>query len=191
MQARYYDPVIGRFYSIDALGHFSTPNGIHGFNRYSYANNNPFKYVDPTGMSSYGAQQMSVTMAPDERSAKIAHNSYTAPRTGEQVVKIVAGAALASTGNVFSGAVLMGEGLSGESVTETAASFVTQEESLQKEIATAVDLAFGIKGMAQGVKSIGDNFSPDTAAKLVDEAVATGAEAADLGLTIDEAKEVF
>ena len=56
MQARYYDPVIGRFYSndpIDALGHLSTPNGIHGFNRYAYANNNPYKYTDPTGMASF------------------------------------------------------------------------------------------------------------------------------------------
>ncbi|WP_186436424.1 RHS repeat-associated core domain-containing protein [Pseudoalteromonas neustonica] len=61
MQARYYDPVIGRFYSndpVDALGHLSTPNGIHGFNRYAYANNNPYKYTDPTGMSSYNPKGM-------------------------------------------------------------------------------------------------------------------------------------
>jgi len=43
MQARYYDPVIGRFYSNDPAG-FSN---IHNFNRYAYANNNPYKYVDP------------------------------------------------------------------------------------------------------------------------------------------------
>ena len=61
MQARYYDPVIGRFYSNDPVGtleHLSTPNGIHGFNRYTYANNNPYKYTDPTGMSSYNPQGM-------------------------------------------------------------------------------------------------------------------------------------
>lgn len=55
MQARYYDPVIGRFYSndpIDAISHLSTLNGIHGFNRYAYANNNPYRYNDPTGMNS-------------------------------------------------------------------------------------------------------------------------------------------
>ena len=45
MQARYYDPVIGRFYSNDPKG-FSN---IHNFNRYAYANNNPYKYVDPDG----------------------------------------------------------------------------------------------------------------------------------------------
>ena len=53
MQARFYDPVIGRFYSndpVDAITHLGTQNGIHGFNRYSYAINNPFKYTDPSGL---------------------------------------------------------------------------------------------------------------------------------------------
>ncbi|WP_259366835.1 RHS repeat-associated core domain-containing protein [Colwellia sp. BRX8-7] len=45
MQARYYDPVIGRFYSNDPVGF----RDIHSFNRYAYANNNPYKYTDPTG----------------------------------------------------------------------------------------------------------------------------------------------
>nr|WP_267135109.1 RHS repeat-associated core domain-containing protein [Pseudoalteromonas sp. L23] len=52
MQARYYDPVIGRFYSndpVDALGHMGRGNPVHGFNRYTYANNNPYKYTDPDG----------------------------------------------------------------------------------------------------------------------------------------------
>ncbi|MEQ3652327.1 MAG: RHS repeat-associated core domain-containing protein, partial [Glaciecola sp.] len=53
MQARYYDPVIGRFYSNDPIGavsHLSATQGVQGFNRYSYVNNNPYKYTDPTGM---------------------------------------------------------------------------------------------------------------------------------------------
>jgi len=45
MQARYYDPVIGRFYSNDPVGF----KGVHSFNRYTYANNNPYKYIDPDG----------------------------------------------------------------------------------------------------------------------------------------------
>lgn len=52
MQQRYYDPVIGRFYSndpVDMLGHMQHGNPTMGFNRYAYANNNPYKYVDPDG----------------------------------------------------------------------------------------------------------------------------------------------
>ena len=45
MQARYYDPVIGRFYSNDPVGF----RDVLSFNRYAYANNNPYKYVDPDG----------------------------------------------------------------------------------------------------------------------------------------------
>jgi len=45
MQARYYDPMIGRFYSNDPVG----SRDVHSFNRYAYANNNPYKYVDPDG----------------------------------------------------------------------------------------------------------------------------------------------
>ncbi|AWB66169.1 hypothetical protein C2869_06840 [Saccharobesus litoralis] len=46
MQARYYDPVIGRFYSNDPVGFTGE---IDTFNRYSYVANNPFKYTDPNG----------------------------------------------------------------------------------------------------------------------------------------------
>lgn len=47
MQQRYYDPVAGRFLSVDPV----TTNAKDGssFNRYVYANNNPYKYTDPDG----------------------------------------------------------------------------------------------------------------------------------------------
>lgn len=47
MGARYYDPVIGRFVSMDPKG-FDEKN-LHSHNRYAYANNNPYKYADPDG----------------------------------------------------------------------------------------------------------------------------------------------
>jgi uncharacterized protein RhaS with RHS repeats len=47
MQQRYYDPVAGRFLSVDPV----TTDAATGssFNRYNYANNNPYKYTDPDG----------------------------------------------------------------------------------------------------------------------------------------------
>ncbi len=47
MGARYYDPVVGRFTGMDPAP-FNEQN-IHSFNRYAYANNNPYKFVDPDG----------------------------------------------------------------------------------------------------------------------------------------------
>jgi RHS repeat-associated protein len=47
MQQRYYDPLIGRFYSNDPVG-FKASN-LMMFNRYAYANNNPYKFIDPDG----------------------------------------------------------------------------------------------------------------------------------------------
>ena len=49
MQARYYDPVVGRFMAVDPAG-FTVGNPM-SFNRYSYANSDPFGYIDPTGMT--------------------------------------------------------------------------------------------------------------------------------------------
>ncbi|WP_010465571.1 RHS repeat domain-containing protein [Acidovorax radicis] len=47
MGARYYIPLIGRFTGVDPVD-FKEEN-THSFNRYAYANNNPYKYVDPDG----------------------------------------------------------------------------------------------------------------------------------------------
>ncbi len=47
MNARYYDPQVGRFMAMDPVGFVES--NVHSFNRYTYANNNPYKYVDPNG----------------------------------------------------------------------------------------------------------------------------------------------
>lgn len=47
MQQRYYDPSVGRFLSIDPLE--PDLSRLPTLNRYSYAANNPYRYVDPDG----------------------------------------------------------------------------------------------------------------------------------------------
>ena len=47
MQHRYYDAVGGRFLSIDPV--VTDASSGKSFNRYAYANNNPYKYIDPDG----------------------------------------------------------------------------------------------------------------------------------------------
>jgi len=47
MQQRYYDQGVGRFLSVDPV----TASSVNGgnFNRYWYANNNPYRFTDPDG----------------------------------------------------------------------------------------------------------------------------------------------
>ncbi|MEO7065328.1 MAG: RHS repeat-associated core domain-containing protein [Rhodanobacter sp.] len=47
MQARYYDPAVGRFLSTDPV--VPSAGALFGFNRYDYANNNPINHTDPDG----------------------------------------------------------------------------------------------------------------------------------------------
>ncbi len=47
MQQRYYDPVVGRFLSVDPIG--SDTINAWNFNRYNYAANNPYVFTDPDG----------------------------------------------------------------------------------------------------------------------------------------------
>ncbi|NUO78360.1 MAG: hypothetical protein HOQ32_20415 [Lysobacter sp.] len=47
MQQRYYDPTIGRFLGVDPVA--ANRNTGANFNRYWYANNNSYKFVDPDG----------------------------------------------------------------------------------------------------------------------------------------------
>jgi RHS repeat-associated protein len=47
MQQRYYEPQLGVLLSVDPVSAYEQP--INHFNRYRYANNNPYKFVDPDG----------------------------------------------------------------------------------------------------------------------------------------------
>jgi len=63
MQQRYYDPKIGggRFLSVDPV----TADSVGGnFNRYWYANNNPYKFKDPDGRFSCSDQNQTCSSTP-------------------------------------------------------------------------------------------------------------------------------
>jgi len=47
MNARIYDPLLGRFMSPDM--HIQAPSNLQSFNRYSYVGNNPVSMIDPSG----------------------------------------------------------------------------------------------------------------------------------------------
>ena len=78
MQARYYDPVVGRFMATDPV-QFDGSN-VAQFGRYSYAIGNPFKYVDPDG------KEPTLNMFP--RNEQIYHNAQKIPDPPPGVVSV-------------------------------------------------------------------------------------------------------
>jgi uncharacterized protein RhaS with RHS repeats len=76
MQQRYYDPIAGRFLSVDPVT-TDTKTG-RSFNRYVYAQNNPYRYTDPDGREALSAQERY------EVSAQILYSGVSA-RVGSQM----------------------------------------------------------------------------------------------------------
>lgn len=51
MEQRYYDPVAGRFLSVDPV--VAKSDSLVGFGRYHYASLNPYRFVDPDGRNAF------------------------------------------------------------------------------------------------------------------------------------------
>lgn len=56
MQQRYYDAVLGIMVSADPVGTLQAP--VVGFNRYRYANSNPYSFTDPDGRMGCAASRI-------------------------------------------------------------------------------------------------------------------------------------
>jgi RHS repeat-associated protein len=88
MQQRYYDPGIGTFLSVDPV----TANSMGGnFNRYWYANNNPYRFRDPDGRqaqsnsgSSHSDKPSCETLACREQAQADRNSQRNSPFTGGQ-----------------------------------------------------------------------------------------------------------
>jgi RHS repeat-associated protein len=154
--ARWYDPSLGRFTGMDPVK-FSQGN-IHSFNRYAYANNNPYKFIDPDGRSAllhtYKNQSLNDAVrmgAPGNRALEVGLNS-----AGTGLATIVAvragGAGLAYVGAICGASPLcvaameafaianMADGEDGPPSGKVAASFTLRQ--LEKKFKHASD--FGI-----------------------------------------------
>jgi RHS repeat-associated protein len=79
--ARYYSPQLGRFMGIDPKA--VDPGDPHSFNRYAYANNNPYRFVDQDGHSPLDVGFLIFD------SLKLAAALYTGIGVGEAVADVV------------------------------------------------------------------------------------------------------
>ncbi|WP_266169233.1 RHS repeat domain-containing protein [Dyella subtropica] len=79
MQARYYDPMIGRFVSADPVA--VSPASVFNFSRYDYADNNPIINFDPTGMACAASGEVSASVQRMRDSSDKCSGSSVQPAT--------------------------------------------------------------------------------------------------------------
>ncbi len=101
MQARYYDPLIGRFLSIDPVG-FSVGQP-QMFNRYSYTLNDPVNLTDPFGLAPDNVM--------DRRSQALAHSIINHPKDTAIVAGIAAASSVAVAGAFYAGVAIVEAGI--------------------------------------------------------------------------------
>jgi RHS repeat-associated protein len=127
--ARYYNPTLGRFISPDPV-HFVEDN-VHSFNRYAYANNNPMKFVDPTGeFAEAGIEALSITTG-----IKSAVDNFKDGKLGAMAVDIV-GVFADIVGLAIPGA----PGVAGLGIQASRQAAKAAEKAGNKAAATAVEL---------------------------------------------------
>lgn len=137
MNARYYDPQIGRFMATDPVG-FSESNAL-SFNRYAYANNNPYRFVDPDGR------------LPVETVWDAANVVY-------DLGKAAVGAAVGNQA-------MVAEGL-GDAALDTAAMFVPYAPAGSSKVTRAMANGGGAKSGVQANKAAGDAFEQQVMGQL-------------------------
>ncbi len=103
MNGRVYDPSLGRFMSADPFVQF--PESTQGLNRYSYVNNNPLSFTDPSG---YFIGKLFKAVG---RFVKKVLGSGI----GRVIAQLVATAAICGADPAFSCAAWVGAGLGGAS----------------------------------------------------------------------------
>jgi RHS repeat-associated protein len=86
MQQRYYDPESGRFLSVDPVTAYDNGD-MRFFNRYAYANNNPYTFVDPDGREGRVAWLVRLTSNGFQKLSRVTREqAIQARRSGENVV---------------------------------------------------------------------------------------------------------
>lgn len=160
--ARYYDPLVGRFMSIDPV-EFNEADP-HTFNRYQYANNNPLKYNDPDGrviMFLPLAVKAFTVLSAASGAAITAHSTYTTYQTE--------GAGAAAQELAVGGAVTVALGGTGALISKALIK-AKKLEDVSSPLVNAVDT-----GPAQTVTSAGGRLGNQTTRQHIDD-VATEME---------------
>jgi RHS repeat-associated protein len=166
--ARYYDSSLGRFLSADTI--VPQAGNPQALNRYSYVNNNPLKYVDPSGhcwgfasglrgTGAYGATcnniDMALTIVQSPKTSagqKAGAGAYLFAEGAAHIAVAAGTAVLAGEGIAAAGTALSGSAAAtgAAGTASTAATAACADGDCTNEVATTEQVASkGLSGAAQ------------------------------------------
>jgi hypothetical protein len=165
MQQRYYDPIAGRFLSVDPV----TTDAATGqlFNRYNYANNNPYKYTDPDGRFPWGA----VIGGGVELGAQLLQGKWSGDIGVSGVVNNLKDVGIAAAAGAITG------GASAFAAKQAISGAITPLAAVGKSAAAGAATGAGSAVASDGLQ-IGGGIDGNTAAKAVIGALTGGGGAA-------------
>ncbi|MCL6710601.1 hypothetical protein M8R20_26750 [Pseudomonas sp. R2.Fl] len=165
MQQRYYDPLIGRFLSVDPVTAYSSPGA--NFNRYWYANSNPYRFTDPDGRCATrtgsricgggAGSPLSVSYVNPGggagRSRMVAHNGRN--RGSDSISKITPdGTANPTTENVR--VVMKHLGIKSAPGVNVSGGDADGQSGITDNISGTPEVTIGKEGFSQGLKYLGN-----------------------------------
>jgi RHS repeat-associated protein len=159
LRARYYDPTIGRFISQDTVeGDLNNPLSL---NLYTYVQNNPLRYTDPSGHSAWGAVKSFASGAWNTAASAISNGIYSDDtNTGDSgtayaVGQVVGGAAAVGVGIVetYIGATGVGVGIVATPETAGAGALVIAPSAAAATVGVTT-IGYAVNGIADGVNNL-------------------------------------
>lgn len=182
--ARYYDPTLGRFISVDPVMDLKSPQQ---WAAYSYADNNPITYWDPTGLFSFKSAWNKATQRASNawRSTNRWVRKHQAEIVGGVVGAVVTGGCLAASWGVGSvGCAALGGAAAGaatnlwKSKVQKTQSFSWRSLALDTGIGAAAGAAGGLLG--KGLAAV----APAARSALASAAARAPAAAAKAGTAV-------
>jgi RHS repeat-associated protein len=183
MNARYYDPRLGRFLSADTI--VPDPANPQALNRYAYVYNNPISNIDPSGNAPVVAAVVTVaSVAASSAPAWVmgiavagAATSIVGYATKDPTLSTIGGVMLGFSGGYASGAGFFKAGWAGGVATATVAAATSPVSPLNPKIKQAVGWAFTAQGIIKGlydslkavdVKGLPDGICRDGSGKCLE-----------------------
>ncbi|MDG9671097.1 RHS domain-containing protein [Hahella sp. CR1] len=180
MNARYYDPLVGRFMGVDPVGPLT--GGREHINRYGYAYNNPYRYIDPTGMQPFGSHSLGTYLGMRLSGKTNEEGGKAMTTVAETQLGIVDEAASYTAVGTVKDVVEVADKILNEESAESQVGGMAAGEVASEVVEKALEVKFKkVDGFIEGAKAVAGKLAGDSTEKQLEKDNEADTEAAEGG----------